>query len=194
MTTQTPRAMPISTAASSSFARLIRPGAELAINYADSLVKSIPAELFGRMAGRGAGSGQDVNSPAFNLGHLSIYPDLRILPLLGRDDLVVPLPYSADLFRAGTPCVDQVGGASGNTYPNKDLIVATYMSRYRVAIDALQDVSEERLFQPNPVEGRMRELFPLIGNAIAFLFVGHTQTHLGQISAWRRVMGLGSAM
>ena len=29
---------------------------------------------------------------------------------------------------------------------------------------------------------------------IAFLLIGHTQSHLGQISVWRRIMGLGSAL
>lgn len=171
----------------SAFAHLVKPGAELGLHYADALVKTIPADRFDHMPSKGAGS--EVNSPAFNLGHLSIYPDLRILPLLGRDDLVKPLPYSADLFKAGTPCVEEPG-----RYPNKDLIVSTFVDRYRAAIDALESVSDERYLLPNPVEGRMRELFPHIGSAVTFLLVGHTQSHLGQISVWRRLMGLGSAL
>jgi hypothetical protein len=43
------------------------------------------------------------------------------------------------------------------------------------------------------MEGRMKELFPTVGAAVNFLVVGHTQSHLGQISVWRRLMGLGSA-
>lgn len=178
--------MSTAVAAPASFATLILPGAELGLNYAEALMKGIEPSTFSHMPSKGPG--RDVNSPAFNMGHLSIYPDLRILPLLGRDDLVRPLPYSADLFKAGTPCVDEPG-----LYPEKDLIVSTYFDRYRVAIGALRDVPEEHFSKPNPVEGRMREIFPLIGAVMVFLLVGHPQSHLGQISVWRRMMGLGSA-
>jgi hypothetical protein len=40
----------------------------------------------------------------------------------------------------------------------------------------------------------MKEMFPHKGGLITFLCIGHMQMHLGQISAWRRIMGLGSAM
>ena len=170
----------------SATAQMIRHGTELALQYADALLKGITAETFAHMPIRGAG--RDINSPAFNFGHLAIYPDLRILPLLGRDDLVRPLPFSADLFKAGAPCVDQPG-----LYPAMDVIVSTFQTRYRAALEALQGVSDELLARPNPTEGRSRELFPLIGSAMVFLFVGHTQSHLGQVSVWRRMMGLGSA-
>ena len=45
----------------------------------------------------------------------------------------------------------------------------------------------------NPAEGRMKELFPTIGAVSAFLLSGHQMSHFGQISAWRRFVGLGSA-
>jgi hypothetical protein len=182
--------MTTTTTANSLFASSVKPGAELSLIYADALLKNITAETFAHMPSKAAsdGAGRDVNSPAFNIGHLATYPDLRILPLLGRDDLVRPLPFSADLFKAGAPCVDQPG-----LYPHKDLIVATFNGRYRAAIDALATVSDEHFARQNPMEGRMRELFPTIGSAVAFLLVGHPQSHLGQISVWRRLMGLGSA-
>ncbi len=173
-------------------ATALKPGAELALHYADALVKTIPEASFAHMptiAGAPRDAQHSINSPAFNLGHLAIYPDLRILPLLGREDLVRPLPFSADLFKAGAPCVDQPG-----LYPSKATIVNLFGERYRAAIDALKTVSDEHLAKANPVEGRMRELFPTLGAAVAFLFVGHTQSHLGQISVWRRIMGLGSAL
>jgi hypothetical protein len=164
----------------------IRPGAELALSYCSALMKGISPETFSHMPSRG--TGRDVNSPAFNIGHLSIYPDMRILAVLGREDLVRPLPYSADLFKAGAACVDTPGA-----YPDMETIVSTFMDRYRVAIDALAAAPDELLARTNPLEGRMRELFPTIGAAAAFFFVGHTQSHLGQVSVWRRLMGLGSA-
>ncbi len=171
---------------SSQYAALIRPGAELGVMYAEALVKGIDPGTFAHMPSKGPG--KDVNSPAFNFGHLSLYPDVRILPLLGREDLAQPLPYAAELFKAGATCVDQPG-----TYPPMETILRTFFERTRVAIAALDSVPEERFGTPNPMEGRMRELFPTIGSAVNFLLVGHVQSHLGQVSVWRRMMGLGSA-
>jgi hypothetical protein len=39
----------------------------------------------------------------------------------------------------------------------------------------------------------MRELFPTIGSVQAFYCGGHMMMHLGQMSAWRRMEGLGTA-
>jgi hypothetical protein len=33
---------------------------------------------------------------------------------------------------------------------------------------------------------------PTVGAAVNFMLGGHLQMHLGQVSAWRRAMGLGS--
>jgi hypothetical protein len=39
----------------------------------------------------------------------------------------------------------------------------------------------------------MTERFPTLGSVHAFYCGGHIMMHLGQMSAWRRMMGLGSA-
>lgn len=176
----------MTTAASLHPAEMIRPAAELAFFYADGLLKGIPDDLFAVMPSKA--EGKVVNSPAFNIGHLAIYPDLRLLPILGREDLVKPLPFSADLFKAGAPCIDTPGA-----YPAKSVLVDSFVQRYRAVLDALASVPEEHFAKANPMEGRMREMLPTIGAVITFMLVGHTQSHLGQISVWRRMMGLGSA-
>ena len=161
--------------------QLITPAAELALGYAKQLVTGIPAELFAKMPLK------DLNSAAFNIGHLSIYGD-RVCTLLGRSDLVTPMPYSVDLFKNGAPCLDQPG-----LYPSKDVLVSTFFERQRRALTAFSEANEAALAAENPAEGRFKEMFPTIGSAVCFLLDGHVQSHLGQISAWRRVMGLGSA-
>jgi hypothetical protein len=42
--------------------------------------------------------------------------------------------------------------------------------------------------------GRMSEMLPTLGAAMMFMCGSHLQMHLGQVSSWRRAMGLGSAM
>ncbi len=172
----------MSTATRSLAAQLVLPGAELALGYTDALVKGISDEQFAHMPKA------DINSPAFNIGHLAIYGD-RICAMLGREDLVTPMPFSADLFKAGAPCVDQPG-----LYPSKSVLVETFVARQRNAIVAFEGAGDDRLLAENPAEGRFKELFPTVGSACAFLLAGHVTMHLGQISVWRRVMGLGSAM
>ena len=174
--------MTTATASTPLIVQTILPSAELVMRYAEQLVQSIPAEGFARMPLK------DLNSAAFNIGHLSIYGD-RISGMLGRTDLVQPMPYSADLFKAGAPCLDQPG-----LYPSKDVLVATFFERQRRAMEAFSSASESALRAENPAEGRFKEMFPTVGSAVSFLLTGHVAMHLGQISAWRRVVGLGSAM
>ena len=47
------------------------------------------------------------------------------------------------------------------------------------------------LAQENPIEG-FRSRAPTIGDAANFLMNSHAMFHLGQLSAWRRAMGLAS--
>ena len=58
---------------------------------------------------------------------------------------------------------------------------------------ALETAPDSVFAEENPAEGRFKEMFPQKGGAITFLCIGHMQMHLGQVSTWRRVMGLGSA-
>ena len=152
------------------------------IGYGEMLVKDIPADKFAHMPI------PNLNHPAFCIGHLSLYPN-RVLNMVGKSALIVDKPNYTALFVAGTPCVEQDG-----RYPAKDEIVAYYLDRYRAIEKVLPEISDEMLRRENPIEGRLRELFPTIGSAMCFLLNNHHMTHLGQVSAWRRVMGLGSVM
>jgi hypothetical protein len=93
-----------------------------------------------------------------------------------------------DLFKNGAVCLDQPG-----LYAGKDVLVATFFERQRLAIQAFTSADDKTLQAENPAEGRFKEMFPTIGGAVAFLLAGHVMMHLGQISGWRRAMGLGSA-
>ena len=156
------------TATKTTFAaQLVLPGAELGLNYANQLVATIPADLFSKMPS--SDRMKDMNSPAFYIGHLSIYGD-RVCTLLGRTDLVKPMPYSVDLFKNGAVCLDQPG-----LYAGKDVLVATFFERQRLAVQAFTSADDKTLQAENPADGRFKEMFPTIGSAVAFLLVGHGQ-------------------
>ena len=74
-----------------------------------------------------------------------------------------------------------------------DEVLAFYREGYRMVTAGLRSSPDASFTQPNPAEGRMRELFPTIASVQAFYCGGHMMMHLGQMSAWRRMEGLGSA-
>ncbi|HRQ75476.1 MAG TPA: DinB family protein [Phycisphaerales bacterium] len=152
------------------------------LGYAEALVRDIPADQFAHMPH------PQMNHPAFIMGHLSIYPD-RLLKMVGRAELVREISGYADLFSAAAKCLDQPG-----LYPPKDEIVGYYMERYRTIRDVVAQLPDEVFTRENPMEGRLKELFPTIGGAVNFMLNNHNMMHLGQISAWRRAVGLGPAV
>lgn len=154
----------------------------ITLGYAERVLDGIPADTFAHMPHPG------MNHPAFCIGHLSLYP-ARILTMLGRPELAVEKPGWAELFQAGVACVEQDG-----RYPGKDELIAHYFEGYRTVGAILPEVTEQTLQQPNPIEGRMKELLPTAGAMVNFMLNNHQMVHLGQISAWRRAMGMGSAM
>lgn len=162
-------------------ASFILPSLNRTVAYATVLCKDIPAGRFAHMPH------PKMNHPAFNLGHLSLYPN-RVLTTLGRGDLVRELDGWQEIFGAGVECVDDAP-----RYPDKDAIVSAFTERHGALARALEDVSDEVLFRENPTEGRFREMFPTVGAAVTFMCGSHTMMHLGQISAWRRAIGLGPA-
>jgi hypothetical protein len=167
---------------STTISQIIAVPAERALGYAEALLKDIPAERFAHMPH------PTMNHPAFNIGHLAGYPD-RVFAMVGRPELAKRREDWDKLFAAGAPCVEQDG-----RYPAKQEIVERFIERSRAAIDALASVPDEVHGRQNPAEGRFREMLPTIGIAVNFLLNSHVMMHLGQISSWRRAVGLPSAM
>jgi hypothetical protein len=59
-------------------------------------------------------------------------------------------------------------------------------SRITRAVDQLDD---SQLDEPFPHES-YRDVFPTIRHALTQVLVGHTAFHVGQVSVWRKAMGL----
>lgn len=170
--------------------QLIAPGARLGQQVMERLLVGVTPQTAGRFA-RPGGVVIQSNHPAFILGHLALYPQ-RILQQLGQPvapAAAVPAGYDA-LFKAGVECRDDV---EGTIYPSLDELQTRFFEGYRSALAAVEAAPDEAFEVPNPAEGRLRELFPQLGAAINFYFIGHVAMHLGQLSAWRRAMGLPTA-
>jgi hypothetical protein len=107
-----------------------------------------------------------------------------------RGAAATPAEWEA-LFKAGVECKDDPGGT---IYPPMEKLVAFHKAAYEAALAAISEAGDAQLSAPNPADGRMKEMFPTIGAMCNFVVAAHTMSHYGQVSAWRRCMGLGSAM
>jgi hypothetical protein len=164
--------------------------ARIARNYAELMLKDVRADQFARLPSAG-GKPVQTNHPAFVFGHLSIYPP-RVAAMLGQQGMAVPNPPRFDeLFVNGKPCLDD---PNGTIYPPMDVITKHFFAGFDAAMGAVAKASDLDFTKPNPAEGRFKEMFPTVGGAINFMMSSHAMSHLGQVSAWRRFMGLGSAM
>ena len=166
---------------------MIAASCSLGITYADRLLTEVTAAQFARFAQPG---GQVVtsNHPAFIFGHLSLYPGKIFDQLGGKATAVSPPESFQCLFSKEATCQDD---PDATMYPAMDVIVDKFYAGYRAAVEILSDTDDATFLQVNPVEGPLRELFPTIGAMHAFYVSGHMMTHLGQMSVWRRMMGMG---
>jgi len=166
---------------------LIADSLQVALAYAERLLAGVEAARFARFAAPG-GVIVESNHPAFVYGHLSLYAP-RVLRQLGHPAPAIPGQFELR-FSKDASCVDD---QDGDLYPGRDEIVEFFLEGHRMVTAALRSTPDEVFERPNPAEGRMRELFPTIGSVQAYYCGGHLMVHLGQLSAWRRMEGLGSA-
>ena len=157
------------------------------VGYAERLLVGVPAARFARLAAVG-GTVIDSNHPAFVYGHLSLYAP-KILHQIGSPAPPVPEHFEIR-FSKDAKCVDDL---DLDLYPLMDEIVTFFLEGHRMVTGALRSTRDDVFQQPNPAEGRMKDLFPTIGSVQTFYCGGHMMMHLGQVSAWRRMEGLGAA-
>jgi hypothetical protein len=168
--------------------------ARRAFGYAEKVAADIPAEKFARkprFAGHGGEVVVDCNHPAFVYGHLSLYP-ARLGGFLGFNVAPVVVPTAwMDLFKAGAACLDD---PSGTIYPGGVEILTAFSKGYAWLFAEMAGLSDEVLAKPHPDENVRAKFFPTLGAAMVFMTNSHVMVHAGQISTWRRCVGMGSAM
>jgi hypothetical protein len=122
-----------------------------------------------------------VNHPAWVLGHLAWTADGTLEKLGGQKAL--PAAWGA-LFGAGSKT-----SASRGDYPPKDELLRAVEQSYQQLRQKAATASPEQLSRPttNP---RAKEALPTLREMVAFLLSGHMGVHLGQLSSWRRMIGL----
>ena len=149
------------------------------LQYAETLVKDLSTE---QMVQQPNGV---VNHPAWSLGHLVVSAN-HLGQLVGLESA---LPTGWDeTFKSGRI----PGGGDASAYPSKDELLAQLKAEHERNSKAVAEMDAAKLSEPHPNES-MRKYFPTVGDMVIFLMTSHEMNHLGQVAAWRRAMGLGSA-
>lgn len=165
--------------------------------YAERLLKEIRPDQFARKPAFASASGRleiDTNHAAFVYGHLALYPAWIMgwagVPKERVDASGASTPPSwLALFKAGESCRDD---PAGSIYPPMPVITAAYFRGYDAAIDHVAGMSDAELSAAT-TEERFREAMPRVNLLFSVLLNNHVLMHLGQVSAWRRCLGLGPA-
>ena len=167
--------------------------AQRARGYTEKLLVGIRPDQAARkpkFESDGAPTIVDTNHPSFVIGHLGLYL-ARIMTVTGLDATKVAAPKGWDeLFKAGVACHDD---PHGTIYPKFEVLTAHYFAATDATLEALKGLDDAILLQPTPDE-KARQHFAQIGGVLNFLLNNHVMMHMGQVSAWRRCMGLPSAM
>ncbi|TWU57146.1 DinB family protein [Rubripirellula reticaptiva] len=162
--------------------------ANLGLANAERLLSGIAASDFGRFA-RPGGQAIVSNHPAFVCGHLSLYASKVLHDLKQDASAFEPSAAYQNLFSKNATCADD---PDGTIYPGKDELVERFLSGYRAVSAALMTAPDE-LFTAQLPDEVMRAKFPTVGAADCFYVGGHLLLHIGQLSAWRRAMGMAPA-
>jgi hypothetical protein len=145
------------------------------VGYCRMLVKDIADERLAEQPLPG------VNHPAWILGHLAYSADGAISRLGGQKLLSAEW---VSLFGPGSKVT-----SLRSDYPAMDELVRAVEQGFEKARQLAQTATPEQLAMPNP-NAVMKAALPTVRDGVAFLLTGHLGVHLGQFSAWRRMIGL----
>ena len=128
-----------------------------------------------------------VNHPRWIIGHLAGTAD-RVTGKIGLD---LVQQYDDDFYAYFG--IGSEPKADGSVYPPLDDLLERLTQRHEANIDALRDAPEDLFGRTlgDDVPERFRARFPTVGHVLLYTMAAHEQMHLGQLSTWRRVRGLG---
>lgn len=129
------------------------------------------------------------NHPAFTLGHLISGAALTVKYLGGTYDLD---PEWEELFKRKGPGDSRLPEPDSSRYPSKAELLKELTRQHEQVESLIRDLDETKFDEPTT--WRFNSYMPTLGDLIYFMCVTHESMHLGQLAAWRRAMGLPSAL
>ncbi len=152
------------------------------LDYGQRLVADLSEPQMVAQPGTAPADGSVINHPAWVLSHLNLYHSVMAALIRGQ---TFPDPREHPFGMKSKPV------ASRNAYPAKPELVDAWVKGHEAVEAALRERGEPALQVDVSLE-RWRALMPKVGNALPYLMLVHENTHLGQISMWRRVQGMPS--
>ena len=148
----------------------------LNLAYAQRLVNELPDN---QMAFQPA---PHMNHAAWVLGHLACTADM-LGAMIGAQP-VCPPEWTSLFDWNSTP------SSAASLYPSKAVLLTALEAAHASIAATLPSVPESRWTDTTPIE-EVRGFLPTLGDCFVFVMAAHENMHLGQLSAWRRVQGLG---
>jgi hypothetical protein len=121
------------------------------------------------------------NHPAWVVGHIT-----HACQMLGG---VIGLPEWLPNDWAARYGTGSVPVADAGLYESKSAALAMLGDAQSRVTRAVEELDDARLDEPFPDESYL-DVFPTVRHALTQVLVGHTANHVGQLSVWRRAMGL----
>lgn len=122
-----------------------------------------------------------MNHPAWVVGHIT-----HACQMLGG---VIGLPEWLPNDWAARYGTGSVPVADAGLYETKSAALAMLGDAQSRVTRAVEKLDDARLDEPFPDESYL-DVFPTVRHALTQVLVGHTANHVGQLSVWRRAMGL----
>lgn len=122
------------------------------------------------------------NHPAWIFSHLNVYLPIIEALIQGKkfDD-----PKEHRFGMLSRPESDR------SLYSSKQELLTEFISGHERVVELLQKSDDSVLGHAVSLE-RWQPMMPFSGIALPYLMLNHENCHLGQLSAWRRVLGLPS--
>jgi len=146
------------------------------LGYAQRLVAEVPD------SGMAVQPAPGMNHAAWVLGHLACTADMLGGMVVAKP--VCPPEWTVLFDWNSTPSND------ASAYPSKATLLKALEDAHASVAAALPAVPASRWAEPTPLEA-VRGFLPTLGDCFVFVMAAHENIHLGQISAWRRVQGMG---
>lgn len=154
------------------------------LEYAKALVQDLSDEQMAVVPATGLD-----NHPAFTLGHL-VSGSADLAHDLG-EDFEMPNGWMELFVRQG-PGDPRKPDSNQKKYPPKKALITELEHQHNKVKQLLGNLNKTRLEEP--LIWRFANFMPTLGDVILFMCVNHEAMHLGQLAAWRRSMGLTSAL
>ncbi|WP_428386282.1 DinB family protein [Mucisphaera sp.] len=145
-------------------------------DYAQKLVADLKPDQWTHQPAPG------MNHPAWILAHLTLYHEV-LAGLLKGETPADPKDHPFGMQSSPQPDLA--------TYGDPEQLVASFTEGHASVLAALEAATEQDILRPMPIE-RWTTRFPRVGDLLGYVMLLHEATHLGQLSAWRRVQGLPS--